>query len=162
MEIILSEDISSEYLGIVENILCDAEFQKLAHYTQHRQTTRFMHSLNVSYLSWRAARKLGMDERVAARAGLVHDFCLYDFKEKPPGGELQAFYHPKIAAKNSQEHFEVGTKEHQAILSHMFPLGPLPGSKEAWIISGIDKLCACAEFLRIRIALSRKDRIALA
>lgn len=155
----MSENISSEFLDIVQNILDDDEFCKLTNFRQHHKTTRFMHSLNVSYLSWRMAKKLGMDEKIAARAGLLHDFCLYDFKEKLPKGKLQAFYHPKVAAKTSQEHFELHEKECQAILSHMFPLGPLPKSREAWLISSMDKFCACAEFFRINVALSGRDKV---
>jgi uncharacterized protein len=161
VEITISEDISSEYFGLVRNILEHDEFRKLIHYKQHYGTTRFMHSLNVSYLSWSMARRLGFDESVAARAGLLHDFCVYDFKEKLPKGEIQAFYHPKVAAKTSGEHFDLYEIERQAILSHMFPLGPLPKSREAWLISCMDKFCACTEFFRVKVALSRRDRVTI-
>jgi uncharacterized protein len=159
VEITISDDISSEFYSLVQNILEHEEFRKLIYYKQHHGTTRFMHSLNVSYLSWRMARKLGLDERVAARAGLLHDFCVYDFREKLPDGEVQAFYHPKVAARTSGEHFELYEIERQAILSHMFPLGPLPRSKEAWLISCMDKFCACTEFLRVKVALARRNRV---
>ncbi len=159
MDITVSDDISAEFLGLVQTILEDEEFCKLTRYRQHYQTTRFMHSLNVSYLSWRTAKKLGLDERVAARAGLLHDFCVYDFKDKLPKGQIQAFYHPKIAAKTSEERFTLYEKERQAILSHMFPLGPVPKSREAWVISCMDKFCACTEFLQVRVALARRNRV---
>lgn len=159
MEITISDDISAEFLGLVRNILEDSEFCKLIRYRQHYQTTRFMHSLNVSYLSWYTAKKFGLNERVAARAGLLHDFCVYDFKDKLPKGQIQAFYHPKVAAQTSQERFAIYEKERQAILSHMFPLGPLPRSREAWVISCMDKFCACTEFLQVNVALARKNRV---
>jgi uncharacterized protein len=162
MEITLSDDIDAEYLLLVRGILENEEFRKLTRYKQHFQTTRFMHSLNVSYLSWCAAKKLGLDARVAARAGLLHDFCVYDFRDKLPRGQLQAFYHPKVAAKTSAEHFVLYEKERQAILSHMFPLGPVPRSREAWIISCVDKFCACTEFFKLNVALSRHDRVMIA
>jgi uncharacterized protein len=161
MEINVSEEISGEYLSIVQHILEDASFQELTNFTQHYRTTRLMHSLNVSYLSWKVAKKLGLDAQIAARAGLLHDFCLYDFRERLPKGTWQAFHHPKVAAQTSQEHFELHEKEHQAILSHMFPLGPIPRSREAWLISGIDKLCACTEFFQIRVALARRNRVTI-
>lgn len=161
MEITLSDDISADFIGLVRAILEDEEFRKLNRYRQHYQTTRFMHSLNVSYLSWYTARKLGLDERVAARAGLLHDFCVYDFKDKLPKGQIQAFYHPKVAAKTSQERFTIYEKERQAILSHMFPLGPVPKSREAWVITCMDKFCACAEFLQLHVALARRNRVVI-
>ena len=98
MEITVADDISAEYRGLVQSILDNPEFKKLQRYKQHFQTTRFMHSLNVSYISWLIARKLGWDAQTAARAGLLHDFCVYDFKDKLPKGEIQAYYHPRVAA----------------------------------------------------------------
>ena len=136
MDITVSDEVSREYHELVKNILCNREFLKLSLYTHHQWTTRLMHSINVSYLSWFIARKLGCDEKAAARAGLLHDFCPYDFKAETPTGEHQAFYHPKAAAENSATHFDMTDRELDAILSHMFPLGPLPRNKEAWIISG--------------------------
>ena len=100
MDITVSDEVSQEYHELVKNILCNREFLKLSLYTHHQWTTRLMHSINVSYLSWFIARKLGCDEKAAARAGLLHDFCPYDFKAETPTGEHQAFYHPKAAAEN--------------------------------------------------------------
>ena len=77
MDITVSSDIDSEYLSLIQNILDDPEFKKLGLYTQHLKTTRLMHSINVSYISWMIARKFGLDECAAARAGLLHDFFLY-------------------------------------------------------------------------------------
>ena len=159
MEITVSDDISADFLSLVQCILDNAEFKKLNRYRQHYQTTRLMHSLNVSYLSWYIAQKFGWDASVAARAGLLHDFCVYDFRDKLPKGQIQAFYHPRVAAKTSEEYFALHEKERQAILSHMFPLGPLPKSREAWVISCIDNFCAFAEFCRLNVALSRKKRV---
>lgn len=159
MDIKVSEDISQEYLRIVSDILEDAEFSKLALYIQHLRTSRLIHSLNVSYISWKLARKFGCDERIAARAGLLHDFFLYKFSDPKPVREFQAFYHPKVAAKNSARRFHITEKERLAILSHMFPLGPLPSSKEAWIITFADKVCASMELVCIPFALARQGRI---
>ena len=96
MDITVSDEVSQEYHALVKNILCNREFLKLSLYTHHQWTTRLMHSINVSYLSWFIARKLGCDEKAAARAGLLHDFCPYDFRAKTPTGEHQAFYHPRL------------------------------------------------------------------
>lgn len=157
MDIIVSEDVEAEFLQDIGCILADSDFQKLSGYVQHKNTTRLMHSINVAYISWRLSKKMGCDARTAARIGMLHDFCLYDFREK--AGEAQVFHHPKVAAKMSQERFEITDKEKQAILSHMFPLGPVPTSKEAWIISFADKMCAVTERFSIGIALSRKNRV---
>ena len=87
----ISEEVPQDYLSEVEHILSHEDFMALEQFTQHQWTTRFMHSVNVSYLSWILARKFGCDEKAAARAGLLHDFCLYDFSEETRTGEHQAF-----------------------------------------------------------------------
>ena len=105
------------------------------------------------------SKKTGCDARAAARAGILHDFCLFDFDGKSESGKLRYSIIPKLRQKKSQEHFEVSEKEQKAILTHMFPLGPLPSSKEAWIISCADKFCACVERFHIAVALARRNRI---
>ena len=118
MDIKVTEDISSEFVEIVRDILEDEEFRKLSGYIQHVKTTRLIHSLNVSYISWKMARKLGCDEWTAARAGLLHDFFLYRFSDPKPVKEFQAFYHPKVAARNSTSgdpvtHVSAGSPPHK-------------------------------------------------
>lgn len=159
MYIKISKDVERQYRKEVEQIINNKDFQKLRYYKQHNWSDRLMHSINVSYLSWLMARHLGCDAKAAARAGLLHDFCLYDFHEKSADGEHQAFLHPKVAAENSMEHFDISEKERDAILSHMFPLGPLPKSREAWLITIADKLCAAAELCSIAIALARRGKV---
>ena len=119
MDISISEEIDPEFLENVEDILRNREFRKLVLYRQHCNTTRFLHCLNVSYISWCLAKKFHLDARSSARAGLLHDFCLYDFRDPLPEGERQAFYHPKVAAYNSALHFQITEKEYAAILSHI-------------------------------------------
>ena len=157
----MSEEISQDYLAEVQSILANQEFLSLSQYVHHKWTNRLMHSINVSYLSWKIARKLGCDEKAAARAGLLHDFCPYDFNKKTPTGEHQAFFHPKAAVVNSQQRFDLSQREVNAILTHMFPLGPVPTNKEAWIITLADKICATMELCHVAIALARRNRVVI-
>ena len=162
MDITVSDEVSQEYHALVKNILCNREFLKLS--PVHPPPVDPHGSCTVSMFLTSPgsfARKLGCDEKAAARAGLLHDFCPYDFRAKTPTGEHQAFYHPKAAADNSAAHFDVTDRELDAILSHMFPLGPLPRNREAWIISFADKACAIAEGCHIAIALARRNRIVI-
>lgn len=161
MEILVSEEVAPAYLSEVGHILSDREFLSLNQFVHHHWTNRLMHSINVSYLSWVIAKKLGCDEKAAARAGLLHDFCPYDFKKETPTGEHQCFFHPKAAADNSIQKFGLGQREIDAILTHMFPLGPIPKNKEAWIITLADKVCALMEVCHVAIALARRNRVVL-
>ena len=159
MDIQLSDEVSQAYLSEVEISSVIRSFYHVASMSIISGQLVFMHSINVSYISWKLARKFGCDEKVAARAGLLHDFCPYDFHKKTPTGEHQAFYHPKAAAENSERIFEINEKERDAILSHMFPLGPIPKNREAWIITMADKICATLEGCHIAIALARRNRV---
>ena len=51
MELIVSEEIDSEFLEIVKPILRNKEFLKLGKYLQHQKTSRLEHSINVSYIA---------------------------------------------------------------------------------------------------------------
>ena len=160
MELIVSEEIDSEFLEIVKPILRNKEFLKLGNYLQHQKTSRLEHSINVSYIAWKMAKTRDCDERIAAIAGLLHDFCVYDFKDQLPEGELhQAFYHPKAAAWASEEQFGIDEKVRGIILTHMFPLGPMPTCKEAWVVTCADKICASLELVHIPFALSWRQRV---
>ena len=55
MEIEVSKEVAPAYVAHVLPILQNAKFQQLGRYTHHFWTNRLMHSLNVSYLSWRMA-----------------------------------------------------------------------------------------------------------
>ncbi|MCA9766742.1 MAG: HD domain-containing protein, partial [Carnobacterium sp.] len=67
-----------EYVALIEDLLDREEVKKLKNYTQHHFTTRLEHSISVSYLSYRIAKKYGLDTRSTARAGLLHDLFYYD------------------------------------------------------------------------------------
>jgi uncharacterized protein len=134
------------FFDSVDDILLNKDFLKLSDYYQHLGTSRLTHSIHVSYITWKIAGIFKLDKRSAARAGLLHDFCLYDFHANNYVHKLQLFYHPKAAARTSREHFILTDKENKAILSHMFPFGPVPTSREAWAVTTADKICAAAEF----------------
>ena len=161
MELTFNGQIEPGYIKEVKDILENREFMQLGAFSHHQSTSRLMHSINVSYISWLIARKLGWDATAAARAGLLHDFFLYAYGEDTPSGKLMAFDHPRTAAKNSAERFDISEKERKAILSHMFPLGPVPTSREAWLLTFTDKVCASVEFFHVDIALAREGRITI-
>ena len=160
VELLVSEEIDPRFLEIVEPILKNKEFLKLGGYLQHRKTSRLEHSINVSYIAWKMAKNMDCDEKLAAVAGMLHDFCVYDFKDQLPEGEMhQAFYHPKAAAWTSEEQFGIDERVRSIILTHMFPLGPMPKCREAWVVTCADKLCASLELVRIPFALSWRQRV---
>ena len=70
------------------------------------------------------------------------------------------FQRDKISVyKSNGGSFSISAREKDAILTHMFPLGPLPRNREAWIITMADKVCAILEVCHIAVALARRNRV---
>lgn len=141
----------AEYTNIVEDIFNHQEFQKLKTLDHHNSSV-YEHSVSVSYLSYRIAKKLGLDYRASARAGLLHDFFLYDWREEGKRNkkklfEKHGFTHPKEALSNAKKHFNVNAKEEDIIVKHMFPLCIVPPKHlESWLVTMVDKYYAIAEY----------------
>ena len=63
------------YCTLVNDILNNKDFIKTDN-IEHHGTTRFAHSLRVSYYSYILACKLGLNSLSVARAGLLHDYFM--------------------------------------------------------------------------------------
>lgn len=155
----MPEILEEEYLELVGDILENEEFQSLQNY-HHHNSSIYIHSLRVSYKSWKAARSLNFDQKAVARAGLLHDFFTYDWREYKSQKENKnhGLEHPKTALKNALKYFELNKKEEDIILKHMWPkVYGMPRFKESLLVSMVDKYCASAEFYSAyKILLQRK------
>lgn len=94
------------------------------------------------------------------RGALLHDFFLYKFKKSLSVRILtdsikHAAVHPLIALENARKYFELNEKEENIIKGHMFPFG-MPKSREAWIVSYVDKYIAAFEYYSNFKKLSKK------
>ncbi|MDY0244869.1 MAG: hypothetical protein RBQ89_08635, partial [Sphaerochaeta sp.] len=103
-----------------------------------------------SYISYRISKALGLDYHAAARGGLLHDFFLYDWRERKSQDEKRSLHgkeHPYIALENAQKYFTVNAKEADIIVKHMFPKTlSLPRYRESFIVSLSDKIAAVYEY----------------
>ncbi len=138
-----------EYMSIVEDLLKNKELLKLDKITHHHFTTRLVHSIFVSYVSYKIAKSRGLDYVSTARAGLLHDFFLEERHEvELLGIGSHNCAHPKIALKNARKITEINDLEKDIILKHMFlctiKIG-MPKYKESMIVSMVDKYCAMVE-----------------
>ena len=61
------------YLEIVDDVLSNNDFKELKMY-KHHGDNRLDHSIRVSYYSYLIAKKIGLNTKSIARAGLLHDF----------------------------------------------------------------------------------------
>ena len=131
-------------------------------YIKHHDESVFEHSLKVAYYSYRIAYKSSLDWESCIRGALLHDFYLYKFKKRKHIGIISdsvkhAINHPKIALNNASKYFDLNEKEQNIIKGHMFPFG-LPKSREAWIVSFVDKYIAVFEYCSNAKKLMLKSR----
>lgn len=143
----LDDKLTIEFMECISDLIKSDEVIKLDDFSQHCNTSRLQHSLNVAYYSFLWAKKRGLDYKSVARAGLLHDLYLYDWREKETD-EHHAFYHPKEALRNAEKITNLNEIERDAIVHHMWPLcKDTPYSKEAYLVSTVDKLCTIAEVI---------------
>ena len=139
-----------EFCRLTGELLESEPVRMMGRWQHHGRITTLDHSLFVAYLSFRAARWLRLDERAAARGGLLHDLYLYDPRDKSAHPGSQCFDHPRAAARNAEQVTKLSDKERNIILSHMWPLGgALPRSLEALLVDLVDTFCAGLELSHI-------------
>lgn len=141
----------NSYYGCIEDLIGCDQLEKLKEITHHIHTTRFQHCVNVSYYSYLVCRRLRLNARSAARAGLLHDLFYYDRKEynlcKVKGQLSHSQNHAYIASENARMLTDVSPLEKDMIEKHMWPMTKgRPGYKETYVITIIDKYCAVLEF----------------
>lgn len=134
-----------EFMEHVGHLIQHPRFQKLESITQHHHSTRLEHSINVSYTSYRIAKKIGWDFKSTARGALLHDFFYYDWRETK-FNKGHAWVHPRIAVRNARKLTELNKREEDIILKHMWgaTIAP-PRYKEGYIVTIVDKYWAIKE-----------------
>lgn len=139
------------YLECVLDILQNEKVESMKHFMQHGKTTTLHHSIDVSYLSYCICKKWNLDYVSVARAGLLHDFYLYDWHNygKESEDRFHGFTHPRKALNNAVNEFEMNWKEKDIVLRHMWPLTPIPPrTLEGIVVVFVDKYCGIMEVIR--------------
>ena len=141
---------------IIDHLLKDIKdherVREMKKYKQHGRITTYDHCENVAKLCYRINRRLHLnaDEKVLVKAGMLHDFFLYDWHKDEDGTHpWHGYHHADKALENADRYFDMDDREKSAIWSHMWPLNitRLPRSKEAWIVCVADKMISCVETL---------------
>lgn len=140
-------DAVAEFHSHIDTLLENESVKKLDDFTQHYCYTRLKHSLDVAYYSFVISRTFGWDSRSAARAGLLHDLFLYDWRETDTG-KNHATHHPQVALENARRICELNPIEEDIIKKHMWLITPIPPRyKEGFVVTFVDKICAAREFI---------------
>lgn len=148
--ILSAKDLSreEEYFGCVSDLLNNKTVLSLGNFRHHIGTTRFQHSLNVSYYNFKLCKLLRLNARSAARAGLLHDFFFYDRRDHEKIFGSHAEEHAVMALYNASQMFPITELEGDMIVNHMWPMTfHLPHYRETFVIQFVDKFCAVAEVM---------------
>lgn len=141
----------NEYVDIIKDLLEKDSVNQMKRYRQHYDVSTFEHCLNVSYISYKICKKLKLDYVSMARAALLHDLFLYDWRNHGVHKKItdkHAFTHPKCALENAKKITSLNEKEEDIILAHMWPVTiKLPKYKESYIITLVDKYSAIVEMI---------------
>lgn len=137
-----------EFINLIEDMLNNNTVQEMKKYRQHYETSCFDHCLEASYYCYKLCKKMHLDYVSCARAAMVHDLFLYNWRERQPDRKgLHAFTHPKYAYENASKIFELNAKQKDIITQHMWPVTFLhfPTCMESFILTLVDKYCALLE-----------------
>ncbi|MDF5581100.1 hypothetical protein P3730_24785, partial [Vibrio parahaemolyticus] len=132
-----------EYVDSIYDLIHHDKVKSMDNFIQHGDISTLNHALNVSYKSYIISKKLNLKYVSCARAGLLHDFFLYDWHNHEPLDNLHGFIHPKLALKNAEENFQLSDLEKDIIVKHMWPLTvKFPKYKESYVVCLVDKYCS--------------------
>ena len=148
--------MDQEYLDMLNDITNDEEYQKLK-CEKHHGINRFEHSMRVAKRTYIVTKRRKMNYKEATRAAFLHD---YFFSFQTTTDNIKGAYkHPIFALENSKKRYQLSAKESNIIRSHMFPLSKeLPRSREAWIVTRVDKSIALYEFFKFKFKPLQKLR----
>lgn len=139
---------NQEFLNIILDIKDNEHVLEMKNYRQHYDTNCYDHCLEVSYYCYKVCKFLNLDYTSCARAAMVHDMFLYDWRKPNPYGGLHAFTHGKISYDNASKYFDFNKKEKDIIIKHMWPICiGFPRYFETFILTLVDKHCTILESL---------------
>lgn len=153
-----------DFFECIYDLLEKPEVQSLQYFTQHKKSSRLEHCLNVSYYSYRIAKKFNLDYRSTARGALLHDLYFYDSENFPQDKiEKHLRNHPKIALANAEKICELNNIERDIIVKHMWLITVAPPKyRESMVVTFVDKYCAVLEACGYQMAKGSISRTMVA
>lgn len=140
----------SDFTEAVGPLALRPELRQIRRYSHHRNVNRYDHTVRVALLSYRIARRLGLDARATARAAMLHDLFYHDRTCRPAGYHgWVVLNHPEEAAANARQITDLTPKEENIILSHMWPVSRhAPHCREAVLVNLVDDWVAVRDYFR--------------
>ena len=140
---------NKEFENLIHDITNTEVYNVMKRYRHHLKGSVYDHSVKVAYLCYKHYQRFGtkVAPEELLRGALLHDFYLYDRKNKAMSPRLHVLRHPRYALANVKEYYTGLTRiEQDMILHHMFPLtiSP-PRTRAGWLICFYDKVAAVTD-----------------
>ena len=81
----------TEFIDIINELINNDKVKEMENYRQHYDISTFEHCLNVSYISYKICKLLKWDYKSMARAAMLHDLFLYDWRESKKKLNLEGY-----------------------------------------------------------------------
>lgn len=147
-------ELYREFYEAIRDVAEHPAVRQMKKYPQHGNTSCYKHCLRVAFQNYTVCRRLGLDARSAARAGMLHDLFLYDWHthKELTGERWHGLTHAEKAYRNAGKYFRLNRIEEDVIRCHMWPLTPrrFPRTKEGWVIVLTDKYSGLLETGKLR------------
>lgn len=142
--------LDHDFRIITRDILTHPLFQMQKNFLHHTTST-YDHVVRVATVAHLIARFLSLDAVSTARGALLHDFFLYDWRERTLRGYDHMNCHAQGALQNARKVFTLTCTEEDIIETHMYPRsGRFYRYRESALVSIVDKGAALWEYLIIR------------
>ena len=94
-----------EFRVYIDDLIQHPNVQMMNQIKQHINGVSCLdHCIFVSYVSFSICKKLKLNAKAAARAGLLHDLYLCDWSQTNIGPWKRLLIHPQIALRNAEIH----------------------------------------------------------
>lgn len=150
----LSKEEINEIINFYLNFKEKEIFEKLMLTKQHRTSNTFRHVCLVTEecIYYGIKNNIRYDYKSLIRGAMLHDFYFYDWRKDKINKKGHLRKHPSRAMENALKVFNLNKIEKDIIYNHMWPitLFHIPKSKEAKLVSRMDKKVTLKEFLAKR------------
>lgn len=154
--------IDPEFYHLLQSIVHSEDFKKMKTLRHHIKTSAYAHSIKVAYLCYQHHKRHGtrIDRYFFVRGALLHDYYLYDRRNKSIRHKFHSFTHPKKALQNAKNAFpDLTPMEIDMIERHMFPLTPHPPkTRGGWLLCFYDKVAAISDLFGKNMWKNEKRR----
>ena len=143
-------DFTTIMQQVVNHNFDDMKLQK-----HHMGISIYEHCVKVAFLCYKYSLKYNLNASELIRAALLHDYFLYDRRNKASDVKINRFIHcfkhPNIALHNTLlDYPNLSLAEQDAIKKHMFPLTVIPPRTSCgWVVCWCDKIVGLAEYFHV-------------